>query len=68
MSHNVGLGSCYHVMSADFKSDVALCINTRPRNRPDFVKKGGHVRGAGAPLSSKVALVCDTRYLRDTPS
>jgi len=68
MSHIVGLGPCYHAVSANFKFDVAFCRNTRPRNRPDFVENGGNVWGAVAQLPSEVASVCDTRYLKYTPS
>ena len=53
MSRIVGLGPCYHAIEANFKSDVAFCRNTRPRNRPDFVKNVGHVRGAVMFINKK---------------
>jgi len=47
---------------------MAFCRNTQPRNRPDFVKNGGNVRGPISQLPSKIASVCDTRCLKDTPA
>jgi len=60
MSCVVGLGPCYNTVKVISISDKAFWRNTCPRNRADFVKNGGHVRGAIARLSRKVALAYDT--------
>jgi len=64
----VALGPRYNMTQVIFKFDKAFWRNTRPRNRPDFVENGGHIRGAVSRLPRKVARVCDTRLLQDVPA
>jgi len=64
----VALGSRYNMTQVIFKFDKAFWRNTRPRNRPDFVENGGHIRGAVSRLPRKVARVCDTCLLHDVPA